>query len=86
MRRMWLIGLGCMMAFSAAKAAGKVHVITFGKWTVVQWTPGTGVESEKPVAVKIRALLVDGAVKEYVLGAPHEVTDRVRGAASVSHE
>ncbi len=27
--------------------------------------------------LKIRALVVDGHVKEYVLGAPHEVTDRL---------
>jgi len=52
-------------------------VITFGKWTSAQWIPGTGVENEKAVAIKIRALLVDGVVKEFVLGAPHEVTDRL---------
>jgi hypothetical protein len=66
-----------MMVFSAARAAGKVHVITFGKWTSAQWMPGTGVENEKPVAVKIRALLVDGAAKEFMVGSPHEVTDRL---------
>jgi hypothetical protein len=66
-----------MMMLSAATAAGKIHVITFGKWTSAQWMPGAGVESEKPVAIKIRALLVDGVVKEFVLGAPHEVTDRL---------
>ena len=27
--------------------------------------------------IKVRALVVDGRVKEYVLGAPHEVTDRL---------
>jgi hypothetical protein len=72
-----VIGLCCMMMLSAARAVGKVHVITFGKWTSAQWIPGTGVENEKPVTVKIRALLVDGVVKEYILGAPHEVTDRL---------
>jgi len=66
-----------MMAFFAAKASGKVHVITFGKWTSVQWIPGIGVQSEKSVRIKIRGLLVDGVVKEYVLGVPHEVTDRL---------
>ncbi len=66
-----------MMLLSAAKAAGKVHVITFGKWIPAQWTPGTGVESEKPVSIKIRALLVDGVAKEFMVGAPHEVTDRL---------
>jgi hypothetical protein len=60
----------------AVGAATKVHIITFGKWTSAQWFPGTGV-NDKPVAIKVRALIVDGRVKEYVLGSPHEVTDRL---------
>src|SRR5580658_10806946 len=59
----------------AMTAAAKVHVVGFGKWTSVQWAPGT--DDGKALAIKIRALLVDGRVKEYVLGAPHEVTDRL---------
>jgi len=43
----------------------------------VQWLPGTGAENERPLALKIRPLVVDGRVKEYVLGAPHEVTERL---------
>ncbi len=61
---------------TAVSAATKVHVITFGKWTSVQWFPGFGAD-DKPQSVKIRALVVDGRVKEFVLGAPHEVTDRL---------
>ena len=60
---------------TTASAAAKVHVIAFGKWTAVQWFPG-GTE-DKPLTLKIRALFVDGRVKEYVLGTPHEVTDRL---------
>jgi hypothetical protein len=41
----------------------------------VQWTGGTGTDGKVPV-MKIRALIVDGRVKEYVLGASHEVTER----------
>lgn len=63
--------------FTATEASAKLHVISFGKWTSVQWLPGTGTEGEKPLTLKIRALLVDGIVKEYVLGSPHEVTDRL---------
>ena len=74
---MWLIACLCMVVFLPANAAAKVHVITFGKWASAQWIPGSGTEDEKPLTIKIRALLVDGAVKEYVLGAPHEVTDRL---------
>jgi hypothetical protein len=59
----------------AALAAAKVHVIAFGKWTSAQWYPNGS--EEKPWAIKIRGLLVDGRVKEYVMGSPHEVTDRL---------
>ena len=54
----------------------KVHVITFGKWMTVQWLSGLG-EDEKPMTIKIRPLVVDGLVKEYMLGTPHDVTDRL---------
>jgi hypothetical protein len=64
------------VVFSAG-AVAKVHVITFGKWTTAPWFTGTGAENEKPVQLKIRPLMVDGRVKEFVLGAPHEVTDRL---------
>jgi hypothetical protein len=30
-----------------------------------------------PQTIKIRALIIDGRVKEYTLGAPHEVTERL---------
>jgi hypothetical protein len=63
-----------LLACSAA-AAPKVHVVTFGKWTTVQ-RPGA-TEDGKPVSCKVRALAVDGRVKEYTLGATHEVTDRL---------
>jgi hypothetical protein len=60
-------------------AAPKPHVITFGKWTTVQWFPGMGdVGSErKPLTLKARALFVDARLKEYTLGPAHEVTDRL---------
>src|SRR5580765_7946010 len=57
-------------------AAPKMHIIAFDKWMSVQWVSGTGAD-DKSVTIKIRALVVDGRVKEYVLGAPHEVTDRL---------
>src|ERR1041385_6362764 len=65
----------CVMWLSSlAGAATKVHVISFGKWTAVTWNAGA---DDKPVTMKVRALMVDGRVKEYVTGAPHDVTDRV---------
>ena len=59
-----------------ASAASKPHVINFGKWTPVQWIPATNAD-DKPLPVKVRALLVDGRLKEFVTGAPHEITERL---------
>jgi hypothetical protein len=69
-----------LLLAAAAGAATKVHIITFGKWTSAQWFTGSAAGSaadDKPRILKIRALMVDGRVKEYVLGTPHEVTDRL---------
>ena len=43
----------------------------------MQWVPGTGGEDDKPLTIKVRALVVDGRVREFSMGAPHEVTDRL---------
>ena len=71
--------LGCLFCAvlykGAATAAAKPHVITFGKWTNVQWLPDSA--DNQTLTLKARALIVDGRVKEYVLGSPHEVTDRL---------
>lgn len=68
--------VGAVLLTAAAGAAPKVHVITFGKWTAVQWFAGP-LPNDKPLTIKVRALVIDGRVKEYVLGAPHEVTERL---------
>jgi len=55
-------------------AATKSHIITFGKWMDVNWiTPG----DEKPVPIKVRPLIIDTRVKEYVTGPTHEITERL---------
>lgn len=59
-----------------AQSAAKIHVVSFGRWMTVQWTGGNGADGKAPT-IKIRALIIDGRVKEYVLGAPHEVTERL---------
>lgn len=73
----WICAVFLLISTWDAFAAPKVHVITLGRWTSAQWSPGTGVENEKPVTIRIRALVVDGRVKEYVTGSAHEVTDRL---------
>lgn len=59
-----------------AALAAKVHTVSLGKSTPVQWTAGMGVE-EKPITIKIRALIVDGKIKEYAVGNAHDITDRL---------
>ena len=58
-------------------STSKPHVIAFGKWTTVQWLPGTGTADEKQLSLKVRPLLVDARVKEFTLGPAHDVTDRL---------
>lgn len=53
-----------------------MHVIAFGKWIAVQCFAGYEAD-EKPISIKVRALIVDGRVKEYMVGSPHDVTERV---------
>ena len=42
----------------------------------MQWFRDSGTD-DKPLVIKIRALLVDGRVKEYALGVPQERTERL---------
>src|SRR5437899_10600816 len=58
-----------------ATAAAKPHVITFGKSTQVRWLAGA--DENTPIELKVRALYVDGKLKEFTIGSPHEVTERL---------
>ena len=74
--RWWLAGLCAVFCTVTAFGAAKVHVIAFGKWMTVQWAAGAaGLEKAPPI--KVRGLIVDGRVKEYVTGVAHDVTDRL---------
>jgi hypothetical protein len=59
---------------SLVVAAAKVHSVAFGRWIPVQWW---STSASPPIASKVRPLLVDGRVKEYVVGSPHDITDRL---------
>ena len=58
-----------------AGGAPKPHVVSFGKWTTVKWFVGPG--QDKPLDLRIRALYVARRLKEFTLGTPHDVTDRL---------
>jgi hypothetical protein len=60
---------------SAAFAAAKPHVVSFGRWTQVKWCVGP-TEAEC-LDLKVRALYVDGRVRESTLSASHEITERL---------
>ena len=64
-----------MLVFGAiAAAAVKPHVIVFGKKTTVKLFVGPNEDSSIEIAVQ--PLVVDGRIKEFVTGTPHDVTDR----------
>jgi len=71
--------IGCFalifLLSSAALAAPKPHTIAFGKWTTVKWMIGPN--EDQPIDLKIRPLLVDGHIKEYITGTPHDITERL---------
>jgi hypothetical protein len=77
-----LVVLTIALLTSHVAGAAKQHVITFGKWISVQWFAGTN--DSKPLILKVRALIVDGRLKGYVLGSPHEVTERLFVVRQVS--
>jgi hypothetical protein len=70
----WVVCLFLLSPCSFA-AAVKAHVIAFGKWVSVQTLSTDG--SANTAVIKIRALIVDGRLKEYATGASHEVTERL---------
>lgn len=65
-----------LVGVTASFAVSKPHVVTFGKWTSVQWLPD-GNAGSKPLTLKVRPLLVDMRIKEFILGPAHDVTDRL---------
>ena len=72
----WVLALALVLSLRAeAGAVSKIHVISFGKWISVQWFANE--DERSSLILKIRALIVDGRVKENVVGLPHDITDRL---------
>lgn len=61
---------------SQASAAPKAHIVSFGRWTTVQYSPNNSA-GDQPIIMKVRPLLLDARIKEFTLGQPHDVTDRL---------
>src|ERR1041384_6496376 len=73
--RTWRIALASALLVTIAAAAAKPHLIVFGKKTTVKLFVGPNEESALEIAVQ--PLMVDGKIREFVTGPPHDVTDRV---------
>lgn len=66
----------CLLMLAAAPMAlAKPHVIAFGKAMTVKLLLGPEEEQTEPL--RVRALMVDGHIREFVTGDVHEVTDRM---------
>jgi hypothetical protein len=77
-RRRELLALILIVGLThSALCVSKPHVVTFGKWSTVQWSTGTSSAEEKPIALKVRPLLVDAHAKEFTFGSAHDITDRL---------
>ena len=55
-------------------APRKPHVISFGAWQKVKWS--TDADDAHSGETRVRPLVVDGRMREYTTGDPHEITDR----------
>lgn len=76
MHRIWsLLALGLALFTSAASAAPKPHLISFGKWTTIKWCVGPS--EGRCLDLKVRTLYVDGRARESTLNASHEITERL---------
>jgi hypothetical protein len=59
---------------SVALSAPKPHTVAFGKWTTIKWMIGP--VEDQPIDLKIRPLVIDGHIKEYSVGTPHDITEQ----------
>lgn len=70
-RMAWLL----VLLSTVALAAPRGHSLFFGKWITVKVLAGGA--DDAATDLKVRPLYVDGRLREYTRGEPHEVTDRV---------
>jgi hypothetical protein len=73
MRKALCTIIGILILTVSAMCASKPHVVAFGKpFTVKLFLGPTESQSQD---INIRALTVDGKIKEFTTGEPHDVTD-----------
>jgi hypothetical protein len=77
--RIWVLALAALFAAAPSlSAARKPHVVVLGAARRVHYSKAGDPAGAAPgeEELKIRALLVDGALKEWTTGEAHDVTDR----------
>jgi hypothetical protein len=74
-RQPYAAALVLLMVTPLVCAEKKAHAIGYGKTMAVKLYLGP--DEARTMPMKVRALIVDGKVKEFVTGDAHEVTDRL---------
>jgi len=68
-----LFGVGLLAA--TALGAPKPHVVSLDKWSAIKWCVGPN--ETQCLDLKVRALYVDGRLREFTLGTSHDITERL---------
>ena len=74
-RNLVALGFFLLTLLSTAGAASKPHLLTFGKSTPVKLFVGPA--EDKGLDISVRPLYVDGKLREFTTGEPHDVTERM---------
>lgn len=73
-RSRWLFAV---FVLSVLPACAKVHTVALGAWRKVPYTPPTSAATAPaPASLRVRPLVIDGQVRDWVTGEIHEITDR----------
>jgi hypothetical protein len=75
MRFLFRNSLALLLLAGTALTASRPHAITFGKWTAVKVSVGS--DQSRSKELKTRPVYVDGRIKEFTFGIPHEVTEQL---------
>jgi hypothetical protein len=62
-----------LLLVGAGLAAPKTHTIVMGGWRAVEVRSDSGDKQQ----IRVRELVIDGRLREFTTGTPHEVTDRL---------
>jgi hypothetical protein len=75
MRRIPCVLILMCLAVATIQAASKPHVITFGKPVAAKFFLETN--EAKSLEIRVRPLYVDGRLREFTTGEPHDITEQV---------